>query len=319
MATRMQQRRGTAAQWATANPVLADGEIGYEKDTGVIKIGNGSSTWNALPPALGSSYLPILGKAYDSERLDGLDGSAYAQKTYTDDQDAATLASASRQLISRTVTAAATLALTDVNKTVRVNVAIGTPGTPTVTGVTIPTNATVAIPVGSKIRIENINTGYVDILTAVGVTMEYKTGYPKYRLIQKMDWLELLKTGTDTWEVSAGVQDTGWMPWTIKAGNGFTAGQEPSPKTQNDYRLRNGVVDVNIFIVKSNWTGAWNLWDVPVGCRPAKDRIHWFLGSFGLLVCELKITGMDELTTLACSTVNAMNGIVAAVRWNADA
>jgi hypothetical protein len=82
MATRMQQRRGTSAQWLSANPILADGEFGCEKDTGVVKVGNGSSTWSQLNPILGSSYLPILGKAYDSERLDGLDSTAFVK---TDD------------------------------------------------------------------------------------------------------------------------------------------------------------------------------------------------------------------------------------------
>jgi len=48
MATRMQQRRGTAAQWTAANPVLAAGEIGFETDTSKFKMGNGSSNWGAL-------------------------------------------------------------------------------------------------------------------------------------------------------------------------------------------------------------------------------------------------------------------------------
>jgi hypothetical protein len=48
MATRMQQRRGTAAQWTAANPILAAGEIGFETDTSKFKIGNGSSNWAAL-------------------------------------------------------------------------------------------------------------------------------------------------------------------------------------------------------------------------------------------------------------------------------
>lgn len=48
MATRMQQRRGTAAQWTAANPVLAAGEIGFETDTNKFKMGNGTSTWTAL-------------------------------------------------------------------------------------------------------------------------------------------------------------------------------------------------------------------------------------------------------------------------------
>ena len=44
----MQQRRGTASQWTSADPILAAGEIGYETDTGKFKIGNGSSIWSAL-------------------------------------------------------------------------------------------------------------------------------------------------------------------------------------------------------------------------------------------------------------------------------
>jgi hypothetical protein len=48
MATRMQQRRGTAAQWTAANPILAAGEIGFETDSSKFKMGNGSSTWSAL-------------------------------------------------------------------------------------------------------------------------------------------------------------------------------------------------------------------------------------------------------------------------------
>jgi hypothetical protein len=48
MAARMQQRRGTAAQWTSANPVLGSGEIGFETDTSKFKIGDGTSTWSNL-------------------------------------------------------------------------------------------------------------------------------------------------------------------------------------------------------------------------------------------------------------------------------
>ena len=52
MATRMQQRRGTAAQWISTNsgngPILAAGEIGYESDTNKFKIGDGANTWLTL-------------------------------------------------------------------------------------------------------------------------------------------------------------------------------------------------------------------------------------------------------------------------------
>ena len=49
MATRMQQRRGTAAQWISTNsgngPILNAGEIGYETDTNKFKIGDGTNHW----------------------------------------------------------------------------------------------------------------------------------------------------------------------------------------------------------------------------------------------------------------------------------
>lgn len=48
MATRMQQRRGTAEQWTLANPVLATGEIGFETDTSKFKVGDGVNAWATL-------------------------------------------------------------------------------------------------------------------------------------------------------------------------------------------------------------------------------------------------------------------------------
>jgi len=48
MAAIIQARRGTAAQWIAANPILADGEFGHEKDTLKLKIGDGVTAWNSL-------------------------------------------------------------------------------------------------------------------------------------------------------------------------------------------------------------------------------------------------------------------------------
>jgi hypothetical protein len=50
MATRMQQRRGTAAQWTAADPVLAAGEMGFETDTNEFRIGDGVNVWSDLSP-----------------------------------------------------------------------------------------------------------------------------------------------------------------------------------------------------------------------------------------------------------------------------
>jgi len=48
MATRMKQRRGTATEWAAADPIIADGEIAVTTDNGNFKIGDGVSNWSEL-------------------------------------------------------------------------------------------------------------------------------------------------------------------------------------------------------------------------------------------------------------------------------
>lgn len=49
MAVQIQIRRGSAAEWTSSNPTLAEGEIGYETDTGKAKVGDGSEAWDDLP------------------------------------------------------------------------------------------------------------------------------------------------------------------------------------------------------------------------------------------------------------------------------
>jgi hypothetical protein len=58
--TQLQQRRGTAASWTSTNPTLAAGEIGFESDTGKIKIGTGSTAWNALAYTASSTAVTYL-------------------------------------------------------------------------------------------------------------------------------------------------------------------------------------------------------------------------------------------------------------------
>lgn len=48
MSTQIQVRRDTAANWTSANPTLASGEIALETDTGFLKVGDGSTAWTSL-------------------------------------------------------------------------------------------------------------------------------------------------------------------------------------------------------------------------------------------------------------------------------
>ena len=48
MATQIKLRRDTAANWLLEDPVLGQGEPGFETTTGKLKIGDGTSLWSAL-------------------------------------------------------------------------------------------------------------------------------------------------------------------------------------------------------------------------------------------------------------------------------
>jgi len=48
MATKIQIRRDTAANWTSANPTLSSGELGYETDTDKVKVGDGTTAWTSL-------------------------------------------------------------------------------------------------------------------------------------------------------------------------------------------------------------------------------------------------------------------------------
>ena len=73
MADIIQIRRDTAANWTSANPTLAQGELGVETDTDKIKIGDGSTAWTSL------SYIIDTGSyLLDSNNLSDISNSATA-------------------------------------------------------------------------------------------------------------------------------------------------------------------------------------------------------------------------------------------------
>ena len=48
MAYRIQIRRDTSSNWTSNNPILLQGEFGYELNTGYAKIGDGQTPWISL-------------------------------------------------------------------------------------------------------------------------------------------------------------------------------------------------------------------------------------------------------------------------------
>ncbi len=46
MANRIQIRRDTSERWTEVNPLLMEGEMGWETDTRKAKMGDGINNWN---------------------------------------------------------------------------------------------------------------------------------------------------------------------------------------------------------------------------------------------------------------------------------
>lgn len=56
----LKQRRDTTTNWNNYNPVLPDGEIGYDKDRNIIKIGNGTDPWLDRPSVGVESLINVV-------------------------------------------------------------------------------------------------------------------------------------------------------------------------------------------------------------------------------------------------------------------
>jgi hypothetical protein len=206
--TQIQFRRGTAAQWTSANPTLASGELGYETDTGFAKIGNGSTAWNSLAYSIAGG--DIAGVTAGT----GLTGGGTSGTvTLSIDSTVATLTGTqtltNKTLTSPTIndpklnltidaeTASYTAVLANNGQLVTMNVA-------SANTFSIPTNASVAFPIGTQINVIQIGAGQTTIQAVTsGTTTISSTGAtstaPKLRA--QFSSATCIKVNTDLWYV----------------------------------------------------------------------------------------------------------------------
>jgi len=92
---KIQLRRGTAAEWAAANPILDEGELGFEIDTGINKVGDGLTAYANLPAyatydqmiaaqqaiEAGQAQLPSVSASWTSLKREPMGGAAARPKT----------------------------------------------------------------------------------------------------------------------------------------------------------------------------------------------------------------------------------------------
>jgi len=87
MSVRFQQKRDTAANWTSNNPILLAAEWGYETDTGKYKIGDGSTAWNDLGYTGTSGATGIISNPLSGQyRITGLRLSATGEIIVTYDE-----------------------------------------------------------------------------------------------------------------------------------------------------------------------------------------------------------------------------------------
>ena len=64
MSTQIQIRRDTTANWENVDPILADGEIGFDTTVNRFKVGNGVKAWSELDYSGSSGSSLVDGAAY---------------------------------------------------------------------------------------------------------------------------------------------------------------------------------------------------------------------------------------------------------------
>jgi hypothetical protein len=185
MAIQIQLRRDTAANWTSANPTLAIGELGLETDTGKFKVGTGSTAWNSL------AYGGIQGTTgtTGSQGTTGIQGTTGLQGTQGIQGTNTTTTTINTQSTNYTI------ATTDQDKLVTVT-GLGTQY------VSIPTNASAAFPIGAVVHVAGLSSGTFTIQAVTPATTSIQsTGAtataPKLRV--QYSAAELMKLGTDSW------------------------------------------------------------------------------------------------------------------------
>jgi hypothetical protein len=200
--TQIQVRRGTAAQWTSANPTLAAGEWGLETDTLKTKIGNGATAWSSLAYQGAGTVTSITagtglsGGTITSTGTIAID-STVATLTGTQTFTNKTLTDPKINLAFDAETASYTAVLAN-------NGQVVTMDNSSANTFSIPTNASVAFPIGTQINVLQIGTGQTTIQAVTsGTTSILSTGAasaaPKLRA--RYSAATCLKAGTDLWYV----------------------------------------------------------------------------------------------------------------------
>jgi hypothetical protein len=183
--TILQFRRGTAALWASANPVLAAGEFGFETDTNKGKIGNGTTAYNSLSYVVGS---------FPASQLSGNTLASNVVASSLTSVGTLTSLAVTNNVVYHITTnqqggTAYTLALSDDGQLVELSNSSGV-------ALTVPPNSSVPFAIGTQIQLLQTGAGQVVVTPGSGVTINANPGL---KIRAQWGFATLLKRSTDTW------------------------------------------------------------------------------------------------------------------------
>jgi hypothetical protein len=209
--TQVQVRRGTASQWTSANPTLASGEWGFETDTLKTKIGNGSTAWNSLAYATGSiSISNVTGLGTGVETFLATPSSTNLAAAVTGETGSGALVFGTSPTITTPTLSDPKINLAFDAETASFTAILANNGqvvtmdNGSANTFSIPTNASVAFPIGTQINVLQIGAGQTTIQAVTsGTTTIQSTGAsaaaPKLRA--RYSAATCVKAATDLWYV----------------------------------------------------------------------------------------------------------------------
>ncbi len=281
----MQQRRDTAANWTSNNPTLLNGEIGYETDTGYLKIGDGSTAWTSLGYVDGtkvSAYplatVDIADDAITAAKLadTAVTAGSYAAADITVDAQGRITAAANGAIGTSEITdGAVTSAKLDTNITIA--------GDLTVNGTTTTINSTTLTVDDKNIELGSVATPTDVTADGGGITLKGATD-------KTINWVDL----TDSWTFSEHAD--------LASGKEF---QIAGTSVLNATTLGSGVVSSSLTSVGTIATGTWSASTIAVD-KGGTGQTSYTDGQ--LLIGNTTGNTLSKATLTAGSGVSITNG-----------
>lgn len=207
----IQIRRDTASNWTSANPTLAQGELGIETDTSKIKVGDGSTAWNS------KTYLVDVGSYITASSTDTLTNKTLTSPKVNENVVVSATATELNILDGVTATTAEINYIDGVTSNIQTQLnAKAATSNPTLAGLTLSAELAGADQTVSRVNLKD----YGEITNAIGNATGAKTID-----LTLGNSVTATTTGATTWTFSNPTASDELCSFSIKLVNGGSATQ----------------------------------------------------------------------------------------------